>query len=186
MKITKFQEYIKENVYDTPEEYVKTALQKLRLKIKSYFDEKPESETGEENLIKMSDALKKGQKKEKDKSKISFSELGFTLVDDEFSKYSAVNDNIKFYFEDSDKARYDLYISIPLEEAIVKDKTKDFSYKDIKKCNVKFKKYDEDGTVYPPLTKNVDIESIDDTFLVDLKIEYDENFGEEENLEIEV
>ena len=77
---------------------VKTALQKLRLKIKSYFDERPEVETGDDNLIKMSDALKKGDKKEKDKSKISFSELGFTLVDDEFSKYSAVNDNIKFYF----------------------------------------------------------------------------------------
>ena len=35
-------------------------------------------------------------------------------------------------------------------------------------------------------TKNVEIETIDDNFLVDLKIEYDENFGKEENLEIEV
>jgi hypothetical protein len=186
MKIIKFQEYLKENVYDTPEEYVKTALQKIRLKIKSYFDEPEEREPGEENLIKMSDALKKGEKKEKDKSKISFSDLGLTLVDDEFSKYSALNDNIKFYFEDTDKSRYDLYISIPLEEAIIKDKTKDFSYKDVKRCYIKFKKYDEDGTVYPVLTKNVEIETIDDNFLVDLKIEYDENFGKEENLEIEV
>ncbi len=186
MKVNKFKDFINENVYDTPEEYIKTALQKIRLKIKSYFDLPEEKEPGEENLIKMSDALKKGDKKEKEKSNISFSDLGLTLVDDEFSKYSSLNDNVKFYFEDTDKSRYDLYISIPLEEAIVKDKTKDFSFKDIKNCYIKFKKYDEDGTVYPVLTKNVEIESIDDNFLVDLKIEYDENFGKEENLEIEV
>jgi len=185
MKISKFTDFINENVYETPEEYVKTALHKLKIKIESYFEENKEEAT-DDNLIKMSDALKRGQKEEKDKSKISFQDLGLNLVDSEFSKYSALNDNIKFYFEDSDKSRYDLYISIPLEEAIVKDKTKNFSYKDIKNCYVKFKKYDEDGTVYPVLSKNVEIESIDDNFLVDLKIEYDKNFGKEENLEIEV
>ena len=49
-----------------------------------------------------------------------------------------------------------------------------------------FKKYDEDGTVYPPMDKTVEIESIDDNFIVSLKVEYDENFGSKEELEIEI
>jgi hypothetical protein len=185
MKVIKFGEFIKENIYDTSEGYVKTALSKLKVKIESYFES--DTKEGDEDLIKMSDALKKGKDEEKDKSKISFSELGLSLLDSEFSKYSALNDSIKFIFSDSDNYRYDLYISIPLEEAIVKDKTKDFSYKDIKNCFIKFKKYDEELNVYPTLTKNVEIESIDDNFLANLKIEYDEEFGDGgEKLEIEV
>jgi hypothetical protein len=183
MKIEKFSEYIKE-VNNTPEEYVKTALQVIKFKIDSYF-ENPKKEDDSNKMTTMSDALKKGKDKEKDKSKISFSDLGLTLVHSEFSKYSSLNDNVKFYFEDSDNARYDLYISIPLEFAIG-EKDKPYSHKDIKKCYVIFKKYDEDGTVYPPMDKTVEIESIDDNFIVSLKVEYDENFGSKEELEIEI
>ena len=65
-------------------------------------------------------------------------------------------------------------------------KTKDFSYKDIKKCFIKFKKYDVELNVDTPLTKNIEIDSIDDDFLVKLKIEYDEKFGDnDEKIEIE-
>ena len=69
MKVIKFGEFIKENVYDTSEEYVKTALSMLKKKIESYFKSAPKKD--DENLITMSDALKKGKDEQKDKSKIS-------------------------------------------------------------------------------------------------------------------
>ena len=134
MKVIKFGEFIKENIYDTSEGYIKAALTKIKEKIESYF-EYEEKDEEDEGLITMSDALKKGKDDEKNKSKISFSEMGLSELISEFGK-----DSVKFYFSDSDNCRWDLYISIPLEEAIVKDKTKDFSYKDIKKCFIKFKK----------------------------------------------
>lgn len=184
MKIVKFNDYIKEELTNTPEEYVKTALQMIKFKIDSLF-ESPTKDEDTEKMTTMSDALKKGKEKEKEKSKISFSDLGLILVHSEFSKYSSLNDNVKFYFEDSENSRYDLYISIPLEFA-VGEKDKPFTYKDIKKCYVMFKKYDQDGTVYPPIDKTVEIDSIDDNFIVSLKVEYDENFGSKEELKIEV
>jgi hypothetical protein len=184
MKINKFKDYIAETK-NTPEEYVKTALQKIKFKIDSYF-ENPKRDEESDKMVTMSDALKKGKDKEKDKNKISFSDLGLNLVHSEFSKYSSLNDNVKFYFEDSENSRYDLYISIPLEFAVSDNKENTFSYKDIKKCYVIFKKYSEDGTVYPPLDKTVEIDSIDDDFIVSLKVEYDQNFGSKEELEIEI
>jgi len=171
MKVIKFGEFIKENVYDTAQTYIETALSKIEKEIASYFKSEEKREE-DENLITMSDALKRGKDEEKKKSEISFSEMGLSDFHSELSKNS-----VKIYFSDSEKCRWDLYISIPLEEAIVKDKTKDFSYKDIKKCFIKFKKYDENDNVSEPLTKNIDIESIDNNFLVNLKIEYDEKFG---------
>jgi hypothetical protein len=53
-------------------------------------------------------------------------------------------------------------------------------------CYIKFKKYDLDTfEVIGQITKNVKIKDIDEEFLVDLKIEMDDQFGEEEEFEIE-
>ena len=56
-----------------------------------------------------------------------------------------------------------------------------------KNCFIKFKKYDlQTFEVLGQMTKNVKIKDIDENFLVDLKIELDETFGDEdEKLEIE-
>lgn len=185
MKVIKFGQYIKENLHDTPEEYVKIALKKIKNKIESFFE--VENEDTEEEFIKMSDALKKGKKKEKEKSKISFSELGLELVSSEFSKYSALSDNLKVVLSD-DQFRYDLIVIIPLEEAKIKDVNSDSSDKDIKKCYIKFKKYsiDKDFELVGQLNKNVEIDKISQDFIVELKIELDEQFPEDqESLEIE-
>jgi hypothetical protein len=94
-------------------------------------------------------------------------------------------DNLTVKFSDDD-ATYNLYIAIDLKEALPKDATKDFSYKDIEKCYIKFKKYDLDTfEVIGQITKNVEIKKIDEEFLIDLKIEMDDEFGDEEEFKIE-
>jgi hypothetical protein len=82
---------------------------------------------------------------------------------------------------------YDLLVSINLKEAVAEDETTDFTDDDIKKCFIKFKKYDLDNfELVGEISKNIDIKDIDDNFLVTLKIEMDEKFGNnEEELEIE-
>jgi hypothetical protein len=187
MKITKFNDFINENLHDTPEEYIKIALNKLKKKIESYFEKVESDNEPEEDFIKMSDALKKGKDKDKKKSEISFSELGLSLLSSEFSKYSATNDSVKFIMSD-EEFRYDLIIIIPLEEAKVSDPNKDSSFNDIKKCFIKFKKYDiEKGLeLVGQINKNVEINSVDENMIIDLKIELDEEFGgDQEKLEIE-
>ncbi len=183
MNIIKFSEFLNENSHDSPEEYIKIRLNKLKVKIEKYFEKPAEKEEG---VVKMSDALKKGQEKDNKESSLSLAELGLNLESSEFSKYSSMNDSIKFIFTDAD-ARYDLYITIPLEEGIVKDKTKDFSDKEIKNCFVKFKKYSgEDFRILGQISKNAEIDNIDEDFLVELKIELEDEFGDSaETLEIE-
>jgi hypothetical protein len=69
-----------------------------------------------------------------------------------------------------------------------KDPNVDFSFKDIEKCSIKFKKYDLDKVeiIGPPIRKTVDIKDIDEDFLVNLKIELDKELGEDdEEFEIE-
>jgi hypothetical protein len=190
MNIIKYNQFIVENQHEPPEEYVKIALKKIKSKIESFFETISDEEEVEDDEVEgtkittMSDALKRG--KEDGESKMKLSDFGLELQSSEFSKYSATLDNIKIIFND-ELNRYDLYITIPLEEAIVKDKDKDFNDSDIEKCYVKFKKYDIDTSeLLGQITKNVKIKNIDEEFLVELKIEIDEEFGEEsEKIEIE-
>lgn len=184
MQVKKFRNFLNENVHDTPEEYVKMALTKLKKKIEKYFEVPPKSD----GVIKLGDALKAGKEKKDNKSSISFNELGLSLESSEFSKYSSVFDSIKLIFKD-EMNRYDLFITINLEEAVPKDKNKDFSENDIKKCFLKFKKYDlsKADELVGQINKNVEIDSIDEDLIVELKIELEEKFGDsEERLEIEV
>jgi hypothetical protein len=187
MKIIKYSQFINEDSFqDSPEEFVSTALTKLKRKIESFFEEVGE-ESSDKEIMTMSKAKEKGEKREKEEGKMSFKELNVQLESSELSKYSAQFDSIKVIFSDPDY-RYDLFITIPLEEAINKDKTKDFSDKEIKKCTVKFKKYDLDGfeLVGQIGPKTIEIDKIDEDFLVNLKIELDDEFGDEaEELEFE-
>ena len=69
MKVIKFGEFIKENIYDTSEGYIKAALTKIKEKIESYF-EYEEKDEEDEGLITMSDALKKGKDDEKNNNNL--------------------------------------------------------------------------------------------------------------------
>ena len=150
-------------------------------KMFEFQENEEESEESEENQK----SIKRAKAESKGKSKMSFRDLGVRIESSEISKYSKMYDNLTVKFSDPD-AWYNLYIAIDLKDALPKDATKDFSYEDIEKCFIKFKKYDKNSDdVVGQITKNVDIKKIDEDFLIDLKIEIDDKFGDEEEFKIE-
>jgi hypothetical protein len=73
-----------------------------------------------------------------------------------------------------------------LKDAVPADDTKDFSDKEIENCQIKFKKYDQDDfKILGQLTKTAKISEINEEYLVNLKIEIDDDGGQEEEFEIE-
>ncbi len=179
MEIIKFVDFIKENVSDTPEEYIKMELMKIKKKIDEFFDEN--NEQSDDSISNMTDALERGKKKENSEKDISFSELGLILQSSEISKYSSIYDNLVIKFSDVDFL-YNLYVTIPLEEAVSDDDGK----RKIKKCYIKFKKYGLDTfDLIGQITRNVEIEKIDEDYIVELKIELDEEFDSIEKIGIE-
>jgi hypothetical protein len=162
MKIKKFINFITENIHDTPESYISTALKMIKGKIEKMFDDEIEED------------------------EMSFSDLNVTLESIELSKYSKLYDSLTVKFSDPDFA-YTMIIIIDIKEAVVDD-TKDFELDDIKNCYIKFKKYDLDNfDLLGQIDKNTKIKDIDQNFIINLKLEIDETFGIEgdDNLEIE-
>ncbi len=185
MKIIKFTDFIKEDILnDTPEQYVEVALKQIKKKIDKFFNEDGESSNEPESPKNKS--IKQAKQDSNKDSGMTFKDLGIRLESSEISKYSKMYDNLVVKFSD-DKATYNLLIMIDLKEAVPKDKEQDFSHEDIEKCYIKFKKYDLDTfDVVGQLTKNVNIKDIDEDFLVNLKIELDEMFGDDEENEFEI
>jgi hypothetical protein len=189
MKIRKYVDFLNEEMNDTPESYIDIALKQIKRKIDKMFEFQENEDQPEDQPMSEEDdnskSVKRAKAESKDRSKMSLKDLGVRLESSEISKYSKMYDNLTVKFSD-DAATYNLYIAIDLKEALPKDATKDFSYKDIEKCYIKFKKYDLDTfEVIGQITKNVEIKKIDEEFLVDLKIEMDDEFGDEEEFEIE-
>jgi hypothetical protein len=180
MRIIKYSEFIKEEFNDTPEQYIEVALNKIKKRIEKMFDYE-DLEEDPDRVIKLDDV----RKKDEEEKKVSFSDLGLRLESSEISKYSELYDSLTVKFTD-DLATYNLWIMIELKEGISKDPNKDFSNGDVKKCFIKFKKYDKvTFDVIGQITKTVEIDKLDEDFLVDLKIELDEEFGDEgDELEI--
>ena len=189
MKIRKYVDFLNEELNDTPESYVEIALKQIQKKIDKMFEFQENEDQPEDQPMSEEDdnskSVKRAKAESKDRSKMSLKDLGVRLESSEISKYSKMYDNLTVKFSD-DNATYNLYIAIDLKEALPKDATKDFSYKDIEKCYIKFKKYDLDTfEVIGQITKNVEIKKIDEEFLIDLKIEMDDEFGDEEEFKIE-
>lgn len=181
MKIIKYQEFIKEEFQDTPETYVATTLNNLKRKIDKMFEfqsDKEEENEEEQNVKNI---------KKKSKEKMSFEDLGVRLESSEVSKYSKLYDSLTVKFSD-DQNTYTLIFMIDIKDAIAKDPTKDFDIDQIEKCYIKFKKYDLDTfEVIGQISKNIEMKKIDEYFIIDLKLEIDEKFGDsdEEKFEIE-
>lgn len=187
MKIIKYTEFIKENMYETPENYIGSALNQLKRKIDKMFDfqeDNAEQNYPVEGEEATPDKIKKIKTRSKDK--MSFEDLGVRLESSEVSKYSKLYDSLTVKFSD-DNATYALIITIDIKEGIPKDKEKDFDIDDIEKCYIKFKKYDLDTfEVIGQITKNAELKKLDEDFLIELKIELDDKFSDEdEELEIE-
>ena len=190
MKIRKYADFINEEIInDTPESYIEISLRQIKKKIDKMFDfqegENIESSEQEESNKEEKSIQRAKAEGDKKKSKMTFKDLGVRLESSEISKYSKMYDNLTVKFSDDD-ATYNLFIAIDIKDALPKDATKDFSYKDIKMCYIKFKKYNLDTfEVVGQITKNIEIDKIDEEFLIDLKIEMDDEFGDQEEFEIE-
>lgn len=187
MKIIKYTDFIKENMYETPENYIGLALNQLKRKIDKMFDfqeDNTEQNYPVEGEEATPDKIKKIKTRSKDK--MSFEDLGVRLESSEVSKYSKLYDSLTVKFSD-DNTTYALIITIDIKEGIPKDKEKDFDIDDIEMCYIKFKKYDLDTfEVIGQITKNAKLKKVDEDFLIDLKIELDDKFtDEDEQLEIE-
>lgn len=181
MKIIKYTEFIKEEFNDTPESYVEMALRQLKNKIDKMFEfQQPDEELEDEkeqNIKKI---------KRKEKNKMTFKDLGVRLESSEISKYSKVFDSLTVKFSD-DLNTYTIIFMIDLKMAMPKDATKDFDTDQIEKCYVKLKKYDLDTfEIIGQLSKNVEIKKIDEDFLIELKLELDEKFGDESEEEFKI
>jgi len=130
MRVRKYIEFIKENMYETPENYIGEALKQLKRKIDKMFDfqEEVEGNYPVEGEDATPEKIKKIRTKSKDK--MSFEDLGVRLESSEISKYSKLYDSLTVKFSD-DNATYALIITIDIKEGIPKDKEKDFDIDDI-------------------------------------------------------
>jgi hypothetical protein len=178
MKVFKYSEYIKEELQDTPESYIETALAQLKKKLDKLFDDDIDKDPNK--------VLSPKELEKVDSKKMSFKDLGIRLESSELSKYSKLYDSLTIKFSD-DNNTYALIIMIDIKEAIPEDKEKDFDIDDIEKAYIKFKKYDLDTfEILGQLSKNVELKNINEEFLIDLKIELDDKFSDEdEEFEIE-
>ena len=184
MKIIKFIEFIKEDVMETPSNMTSTALTQLKRRIDKIFQYQID-EFGDE---KEEDNKPKRVTK-KSKEKMTFQDLGVRLESSEVSKYSKLHDSLTIKFSD-DKFTYTLIISIDLKEGMPKTEKKPMM------CDIKFKKYDLDtfeiiGQIPSPIDGDkseylkVEINKIDEEYLIDLKIKLDDSTNDEEEFEIE-
>ena len=186
MKIRKFIEFIKEDVMETPANMTSTALTQLKKRIDKLFQYQ-QDEFGQESE---EEDIKPKQLKKKSKEKMTFEDLGVRLESSEVSKYSKLHDSLTIKFTD-DKFTYTLIISIDIKEGMPKTEEKPMM------CDIKFKKYDLDtfeivGQLPSPIDGDkseyikIEIDKIDEDYLIDLKIKLDETTSEEdEEFEIE-
>lgn len=131
-KIYKFYDFIKEELKDTPDSYIKGKLEQLQKAFNDLFEEKSSDENEEPENISIEDA-KKNKKSDK-----KLSDLGVKIDSSEISLYSSSNDSLTIKYSD-DEASYTMIISINISNGIPKDDN--FSEDDVNKIDVKFKKY---------------------------------------------
>ena len=182
MRIKKFKRFNEsseeEMIHENPSQYVATALKQLKNKLDKIFNYDP-TQTGEGG-----EQLKSPEKKE-DSDNITFKDLAIDFEGSEISKFSKINDSLTVTFTDT-YSMYKLIILINIKNAIPEDKDKDFSYKDIKKCYIKLKRYDINSyEIMGEVSKNVKISKIDEDFIIKLKMELDEDFAGDDEFEIE-
>jgi hypothetical protein len=187
MKIRKFYQFITEELNDTPENYVETALVQLKKKIDKIF-EYQEGDIDDMDMPKEK-SIEKAKIDSKKKNKMSFKDLGVVLQSSEVSKYSKLYDNLTVKFTD-DNYLYTLIITIDIKEGLPKTEEKPMM------CDIKLKKYDLDtfeviGQLPSPIDGDkpeylkIEINKIDEYYLIDLKIDIDEKSGDDEEFEIE-
>ncbi len=184
MKIIKYTDFILETT-DTVENYSNSLLGVLKKRIDKMFEyqAEPEQGTEEDRNVKKVNIISK-----KEQSKPTFKEFGVRLDSSEISKK---NSNLTVKFSD-DENTYSIFIKIDTSEVandiaeVTSEDGKDFNIDNIKKCHITLKKYDINTfEVVGQLDKNAEVKGLDEEYLINLKIELDDMFGDDEDFEIE-
>lgn len=185
MKIIKYSDFINETVA-TIEEYSNSLLSVLKKRIDKMFEFQGEPEKGSEQ--EQMTIKKVNIKSRKDQVKPTFKEFGVKL---DSSEISNKNNNLTVKFSDDDNT-YSIFIKVDTSEvaqdiaAATGEEGKNFSIDDIKKCHITLKKYDINTfEIIGQLDKNTEVKGLDEEFLIQLKIELDDMFDDDEKLEIE-
>jgi hypothetical protein len=179
MKLKKFNEFLMnektEPFNDSPETYIDITLKKLKGRIEAMFGNKPKKKSTQTPE----------QAREK-KAKKTFEELGLKLESCEISKYSKLYHSLTVKFSD-EKYLYNLYVQMKLEDAIAKEPGTEVEQKNVDEASIVFKKYniqtlDEEAA----LEKNINTDKITEDYLMELKLELDKDFGDEEEESFEI
>jgi len=163
---------------DTPESYIKNKLKIIQKKIDNMFSKEVESSSVVSD-VNSSDLKSKIRKK--DSESMSFEDLGMSLESSELSKMTKTHQTLTIKFADNINY-YSLLIKIDLKQVVENDLDdgEGMSTGMIKKCFVKFKKYKIDGfDLLGELSKNIKINDLSEDFLINLKIELDDEFGDD-------
>jgi hypothetical protein len=165
MEIKKFKDYLineADKSHENPEEYIGDVLLQLKNKLEKIFTE--------ESI-------------EKD-SEISFKQMGIKLESIEICNFSKMYDSLQIKYSD-DKNYYTIFFIIKLDQAM---DGKVPSEKSIKKCFIKFRKYElKDLKFIGKMSKEVNIEDINKDMLISIKDEFDNKYGinDDDDLKIE-
>ena len=171
---------------ENPETIIKNKLTSIQKKIEKMFPEELEP-TGE--VTANSPDIDK--KVTSDTEGMTFQDLGMQIDNSELSTKTKTHQNLTVKFSDEGGSYYyTLLVRIDLKQ-VTGDSVEDgdeVTSDAIKRLFIKFKKYKVDGyELMGEITKNIDIEELTEDFLIDLKIELDEEFdgGGEEEFSIE-
>ncbi len=177
MRIKKYNEFLvnedTDPFNDSPEVYIDIVLGKLKKKIDSMFDAEPSKNASIEQTPEQAKVNKKD-------NKATFSELGLKLESSEISKYSKLYDSLTVKFSD-EACMYHLFVMMKLEDAIAKDPGTEVEQEKVDEAYIVFKKYDiQSLDMIGQIHKNINTDNITQDYIVDLKLELDEEFGEED------
>ena len=163
-KILKYIEFIKEEMTDTPETYIKGKLNQLKIAIDQLFDEEATGTEEDDQPETISKGKAKDNSKKK-KQKLSMVDMGVRLDSSEISLYSSTDDTLTVKYTD-EEGTYDLLISINIKDGMPKDPNSNFSEDDINKLYVKFKKYTiDDIDLIGQTTHNVTVNRENGVFM---------------------
>lgn len=168
-KILKYYDFIKEELSDTPQSYIKNKLKQLQKAFNDLFEDESENVEDAE-FISIEDA------KKNKKSGKKLSDLGVKMDSSEISLYSQTDDSLTIKYSD-DEASYTMIIFINIKEGL--EKGNNFSEDDIKKIDVKFKKYLNDIDLIGETRYSINIDRKDGEFM--FSVSEDEEEGQSQN-----
>lgn len=186
MRIIKYTEFILETA--PIESYANDLLAQLKVKIQKMFDYQNQESTTDDDMT-----IQKARLSSKNKNKPTFEEYGLKV---ESLEMSTKNNSLTLKFSD-DECSYTLYLTVEAAEVAndIADnngedpkEAEDFKTEDIKKIRISFKKYSNDNVAeilgqIPE--RNVDPKEIDEEFIINLKLDVDEKYGDNDEFEIE-